>query len=182
MRCGLTLGTSSSLGSGTTSREGQNLELIPQGCLAPTQQKEVLLALYAEEGPPLPGQPRRRSVGIDETTTFTCARCKASTKCFVCHEERVESVQDKATAVREEKATAVQNEKNLSAEAEGGVQHNVEETREGAGAQTRGLAEEEQVEHVEQAEQAEQAEVSLLFRCVRCKQAAHYEHRKSLSI
>lgn len=60
-----------------------------QGCLGANQKQEVLLAILDTEGPPREGQPRRRSVGIGETATFTCSRCSKHPECFVCHKGKI---------------------------------------------------------------------------------------------
>ncbi|OCF38336.1 hypothetical protein I317_07902 [Kwoniella heveanensis CBS 569] len=59
---------------------------IHWGCLTPSQKKDVLWALLDQEGPPLGGAKPRRSVKIDESFEYTCARCTLNPRCFVCHE------------------------------------------------------------------------------------------------
>ncbi|WVR06458.1 hypothetical protein IAU60_003489 [Kwoniella sp. DSM 27419] len=57
------------------------------GCLLPQQKKDVLLELASQEGPPAPGQKLRRSLKIDESFDFTCAKCAVSASCFVCQDQ-----------------------------------------------------------------------------------------------
>ncbi|WVF69124.1 hypothetical protein IAT40_003898 [Kwoniella sp. CBS 6097] len=59
---------------------------IHWGCLTPPQKKDVLWVLLDQEGPPLGGAKPRRSVKIDESFEYTCARCTLNPRCFVCHE------------------------------------------------------------------------------------------------
>lgn len=55
------------------------------GCLGPDQCREVLWDIADVEGPPREGEKKRRSVKIDETFEFMCARCTSGAGCMVCH-------------------------------------------------------------------------------------------------
>ncbi len=49
----------------------------------------MLSTILEKEGPPPEGQRKRKSIGIDESTNFVCARCSSNPKCLVCLEEKV---------------------------------------------------------------------------------------------
>ncbi|WVQ96611.1 hypothetical protein IAU59_003716 [Kwoniella sp. CBS 9459] len=116
------------------------------GCLSPTQKKEVLWALLDQEGPPLGGAKPRRSVKIDESFEYTCARCAVDPRCFVCHQPGGTGTQDEKT------------ETNNTDDGDG--------KDEAAGDQKVDIDKQNQDEE----------EKPPMFRCLRCKQCVHYEH------
>ena len=125
---------------------------LAQDCLGPNQKKEVLFAILDKEGPPPAGQPKRRTIAIDESTTFVCARCSSHLNCFICHKEDIRSHESMpGPKVPQGDRLGDENKPDHM---------NVDEERE------RGTL---------------QSPTHLLFRCWRCKQAAHYEHRVSPS-
>ena len=135
--------------------------LIPrkQDCLAANQKKDVLLDLADHQRPPGPGEKRRRSVGIDERATFTCAKCTTNPKCFVCYNAKLPTAkQDQQQDVKAVTNDDVaENDTNMDVDVEEGSKPEInEDDAEG--------------------DEEGQGDGTLLFRCHRCKQACHYAH------
>ncbi|ORX37279.1 SNF2 family N-terminal domain-domain-containing protein [Kockovaella imperatae] len=153
-------------------------------CLASTQQKDVLLTLAEKEGPPKPGERRRKSVKIDERAGFVCARCTAVAKCFVCHKERLPTDQDREVIKKQDEPEAMEPVAEGAASTSmlnGNTTMEVDVDDDTTA--VRNLRDERPTANgdADEAENSPEAEAALMFRCVRCKLACHYLHHCSAS-
>ncbi|KAK8858701.1 hypothetical protein IAR55_002930 [Kwoniella newhampshirensis] len=144
------------------------------GCLNANSRKEVLHMLLDQEGPPAPGEKPRRSVKIDESTKFTCPRCEADPKCFVCHEEKL--LKPIELAINSEGIKIDIKEVDVNGDRKGKRKEKEKEEEK--------KKEKDQPEHEKMdldkpditQEDEDDEEDKIQFRCWRCKRCAHYEH------
>ncbi|WWC88517.1 uncharacterized protein L201_003428 [Kwoniella dendrophila CBS 6074] len=127
------------------------------GCLSIDQKKDVLADLREREGSPEEGEKPRRSVEIDESYNFVCAKCTLNPECFVCHEDDI-SQNSKNSAKLSDK-NKEEGEKDKAEEDDDEIMEidNPDQDK-------------------KEKEEKEQEDIVPKFRCLRCKQCVHYEH------
>ncbi|WRT67913.1 uncharacterized protein IL334_004887 [Kwoniella shivajii] len=122
------------------------------GCLAPNQKKEVLAALREQDGPLKEGERLRKSVAIDESAVFTCAKCILNPDCFVCHKDDLRPPNEKPKEGDAEEANGREEQQD-------------------------GNDDEMKVDRMTPEKKEDDGKgPTLKFRCLRCKQCVHYEH------
>nr|XP_019045482.1 hypothetical protein I302_05872 [Kwoniella bestiolae CBS 10118]OCF24412.1 hypothetical protein I302_05872 [Kwoniella bestiolae CBS 10118] len=127
------------------------------GCLTPAQKKDVLTDIREREGSPAEGEKRRRSVAVDESATFICAKCVLNPDCFVCHKDKIKEKNPKPESKED---------------AEGGKANDVNRSEKMDVDDPENRKPQEEEVEVE----AEEEETIPKFRCLPCKQSVHYEH------
>ncbi|WWC62726.1 uncharacterized protein I303_105323 [Kwoniella dejecticola CBS 10117] len=133
------------------------------GCIAAPIQKEIITELRQREGSPPPGQRLRRSIAIDESASFVCAKCSLDPACFVCHQDHSNA----STAHPGHDPNELQDD-DISKEPKKDVKMDVDD-----------------VPPVLESETGQKAPITIeeedqdaipKFRCIRCKQGVHYQH------
>lgn len=111
------------------------------------------MELQDKAGPVEFGNPKIRTVAIDEEAQFYCVKCSIPDACFVCHGKDITA----AEAVKQDDEVAnsgVDDEVVIT-----GTSELVKPNTNGADSTEK-----------------------LMFRCERCQQCVHYEHRESLPV
>ncbi|EIW67468.1 hypothetical protein TREMEDRAFT_40234, partial [Tremella mesenterica DSM 1558] len=155
------------------------------GCLGPNQKKEVLDDLRGEEGP----ESKRRTVAIDESASFTCARCKITQECFVCHKVEDEpvlsgsakSVSEGDKASSENVKSPTETHKSPTTPKPDQVNGEMEVDNETGDVTNEVKVKSPQPMEIDIPDKEKDKETlsSILFRCLRCKQTAHYSHLRN---